>query len=597
MNSFFNPSVPMIPIPAVSIPSMPAVPVNPISAPAQSVSLEELVRTRRLVLDRSVFRQISKDETYRFFSSLSSLLARYHKRVLTLSETGQELEVLAAKNNDDTACVLAREQGLPWFNTLKEQGLMDVEPPIPIPAGRRFVPCDAAHLLRIENLLTHARSAGEPTAVLTRSRELAEDIEMLQRLRIIQDAVMKGAMRPIDVFLIQSGGVIKLYRPGMNAAPRLQNPVNPAQGIGRQPAAPASHPAKPNACVRKEPVLTDIPDEPLSLPSGIGEGSTLYMGENACTLGALIGQGSEANVYEVKGDDRLAAKIFFHMTKRKAEKLRLLCGRNIPGVVLPVRLLTKEKKGGAAIGYLMPRIHGAMSLADLFDENQRSMRKMERYFDRRQFVKVAGILVKLLCGVSQAGVFPTDLNPENILLMMDRDGYYGSEMVLIDADGFQVDASRFGGRGVIPGDGYTEDYWPLIPQMDSRTILKEEDFAYMAGELAFKTCMVGAHPFAGKPDERFENRSLFMLSRDGMFGYATKEIEATTAQPPEAFQRLWRYMAPQAQTLFAEMFCANSPRRVKGEKTALRELFQALDDYHRWINTQGVDPRAWEVHP
>lgn len=572
-----------------------------ISAP-EYVTLDTLVRNYRIVLDRQSFRLYSTQQTDSFFVTLCKLLRQYRKKAIAFSETLQELNALASKNSNEQACVLAREAGLRWFNQMTQQGLLDVEPPIPVPEGRSYVPSDAAHLLRMGNVLTHSRYAAQPTAYLTRDPMVAEDISTLMDLNTIRNAIRTGAMQPIHIFILKPNDVILPYQRG--AAQPVPS-VAPASPVRPAPAKtfPRQHTASPMRTVQapapapapRGPVLTNIPDETLPVPDDIREGSVLHAGSGTITLAALMGQGNEASVYHVKEDSSVVAKVFSQLTKRKAEKLRLLCSQQIPHLVMPTKVLTADS--GETVGYLMPKITNGISLADAFDEHVRRNNHLDAYFDRRQFVNVAVNLTSILRHAAGKGLIPTDLNPENILLLPDMDGYLCGDMVMIDVDSYQVDSSRFGGKGVIPGDGYTEEYWPPIPMMDSQTILTEADLVYMLGELAFKVCHCGVHPFAAKPDARFEYRSLAALSRQGMFGYDTDDIPGTTAQPMQEWTTLWSYTEPGAQRLFAELFCANSPRRTAGDRPSLQELCQAMAQYHRWLNTRGVDSMAWSVHP
>lgn len=607
--------------------------VNQLS-PRTVEMLTWLLKEKRVVLGPSVFRLLNVPLINAFFMGLFNLLKQLGCQVIVVEETMHELEHLASRQPVSDTVELARA-GLYWFKELERHRLLKVEPRLCFADNRPYnVHPNVATLFRLSQaMLLNREAGGAPFALITSSRDEAEDVSLLLSLNtVIKGLDYRGVSKP-ELFYVDKYGSVTPYKergvgaqepmprvnagmPADRARPVSHPPVAAAAGVhgshaprgvhaaGIQSRTP-SRPPQAQAQADRGPTfrgrLTDIPDEVIELKKLVTGAKLKSSDGGMITLGEYLDGGAEGSIYQVKDQPYQVAKVFERISKRKAEKIRRLQGKQISGVTMPLSVLTNSD--GQLCGYTMTKVDNAIPMTELFDKLRRSRKAPE--WNRKDFVDAARCIAQIGSELARAGILPTDGNMENILVCRDRDGYLnGARIVLIDVDAFQVDTAQVGNGpdvGVIPGDGFSDEILPLMDVMTTQTIYSESDYAYMLAIQTFMVLMGGIHPFQQMPDPRFPDRTLNQLSQQGLFPYGygmgAGAIAATMAKPLEQWSTRFSLMMPDAQKLFAEFFSVNSKRREAFRRPTIGELREVLSRYCGWVVSAGTDPRARELEP
>lgn len=253
-------------------------------------------------------------------------------------------------------------------------------------------------------------------------------------------------------------------------------------------------------------------------------------------LGRKIGGGGEGDVYAVTGRAELVAKIYAKPTREAADKLARMIdhppsGRRDAGghvnLAWPSELLYGAGRGGAPVGFLMPRVAGAAPLLEVFNPRLRARTLPD--FDRRYLLRTARNLAAVLATLHQAGYVVGDVNESNILVTPS------ALVTFIDCDSFQVHAPRAGGVVTYPCPvGKLEYTAPeLQGKVFSREVRRPEADRFALGVLIFQLLMEGRHPFAGTWTGSGEPPSVEEKIRRGCFPYADKPT-CPIAPPPQA---------------------------------------------------------------
>lgn len=254
------------------------------------------------------------------------------------------------------------------------------------------------------------------------------------------------------------------------------------------------------------------------------------------TLGRKIGGGGEGDVYAVTGRAELVAKIYAKPTREAADKLARMIdhppsGRRDAGghvnLAWPSELLYGAGHRAAPVGFLMPRVTGAVPLLEVF--NPRLRARTLPGFDRRYLFRTARNLAAVLATLHQAGYVVGDVNESNILVTPS------ALVTFIDCDSFQVQAPREGRVVTYPCPvGKLEYTAPeLQGKVFSREVRRPEADRFALGVLIFQLLMEGRHPFAGTWTGSGEPPSVEEKIRRGCFPYADRPT-FPIAPPPNA---------------------------------------------------------------
>lgn len=256
------------------------------------------------------------------------------------------------------------------------------------------------------------------------------------------------------------------------------------------------------------------------------QGKSLWLGES-------VGRGGEAIVYRVRGRTGWLAKIYESGPRPNyLDKLTWMVGhppenptRSIAhsSLAWPAGLLYDSKHKLA--GYLMPHIHAAVPLLDVFNPRRRLM-TLPR-FDRRYLHRTARNLSATIAALHQRGYVVGDLNESNVLVTP------AALISMIDTDSFQVPEKR--GNQIIyhPCPVGKLEYTPpeLHNQAIGSIVRQPEHDAFALGVLIFQLLMEGNHPFRARWLGNGDPPPIETRIAQGVFPYTT--IPNSLVQPPK----------------------------------------------------------------
>jgi DNA-binding helix-hairpin-helix protein with protein kinase domain len=262
-----------------------------------------------------------------------------------------------------------------------------------------------------------------------------------------------------------------------------------------------------------------------------------YTSDGPVTLGREIGEGGEAEVYEVAGRTDQLAKIYKQVPgDGMSDKLGWMLA-HVPedptrsqghtSLAWPLALLHDDKKAFA--GYLMNRIGGSVPLLNVF--NPRLREKTLPGFDRRYLHRTARNLATALESLHATDYVVGDLNESNILVTPT------ALVTLVDSDSFQVLRQNGAQLLIYPCRVGKPEYTPpeLQGRSFDRTQRSPEQDHFALAVLIFQLLMDGSHPFraqwlgAGDPPP-IEERI-----RQGCFPYMEKPpcpVQPAANTPP-----------------------------------------------------------------
>ena len=211
-----------------------------------------------------------------------------------------------------------------------------------------------------------------------------------------------------------------------------------------------------------------------------------------------IGQGGEARVYSVPGNNRLVAKLYHRPTPAHARKLRVMVSnppldpekaRGEVSIAWPLDLLKTTDSIGQTAGYLMHRVQDRFPIMDFY--NPATRRGKCALFNYQYLLRTARNLASTFAAIHAKGYVIGDVNESNVLVSQT------TLVTLVDTDSFQVKDPKNGDvfRCMVGKPEFTppELQDKSFPQIDR---LPEHDRFGLA-VLIFLLLMEGTHPFDG----------------------------------------------------------------------------------------------------
>lgn len=292
-------------------------------------------------------------------------------------------------------------------------------------------------------------------------------------------------------------------------------------------------------------------------------------------LGGAFNRGGEAEIWAIRREPHLVAKLYHNPTKAHEAKVAAMIAKPLQSgsrsptdlvqanghptlphqaVAWPLQILYQQKR---FVGYLMPRIHDSRPIFHYYNPARRA-RLPERYPWRYFLYRAAQNLAAAVELVHARGHVVGDLNESNVLVN-------GEALVtLVDTDSFQVERpmDSQGALGQLlqfaTGSqifrctvGKAEFTAPELQGVDFKTVdRRPEHDNFALAVLIFYLLMEGYHPFAGV---RNDNVSVGRVDlhgiKHGLFPYARNN---TVEPPPNAPIFMW--LDPGLQALFRRCF-------------------------------------------
>ncbi len=289
-------------------------------------------------------------------------------------------------------------------------------------------------------------------------------------------------------------------------------------------------------------------------------------------LGQSIGTGGEATVYQVANKPGLLAKIYLgHPRPGYNKKLAWMQhhppndptkSQNHASIAWPLELLYTNRR--KLVGYLMPYIHNAVHLLDVFNPRRREITLPG--FHQLYLHRTARNLATALAAIHHNNYIVGDLNESNVMVTPS------ALVTLIDTDSFQIKT----GSDLYPCPVGKPEYTP--PELQGQSFadtqrLPEHDCFGLA-ILTFQLLMNGNHPFRAQWLNSGEPPPIEERIRQGCFPYVDKPN--CPVAPPRHSPTL-EALHPGLAELFRQCFVDghSNPRQRPSAATWARALAEA----------------------
>ena len=251
-------------------------------------------------------------------------------------------------------------------------------------------------------------------------------------------------------------------------------------------------------------------------------------------LDRRIGGGGEAEVYQLRGQSKVLAKVY-RATPSADYRTKLEWMMQHPptlsrqtqhvAIAWPTGLLFDPTM--TLVGFLMPRVDVGFPLITAFNPRRRA--KALPRFDRRLAFQAAHNLAQIVGDLHAGGYVVGDLNESNVLVTEN------ARISLIDIDSFQVRIPTAGTivtyRSLVGKPEYTP---PELQGVNFRSVDRSyEHDRFALGVLIFQLLMEGNHPFSVRWQGRGDPPSLERAIREGMYPFAptTQPIQVPPGAP------------------------------------------------------------------
>lgn len=257
-----------------------------------------------------------------------------------------------------------------------------------------------------------------------------------------------------------------------------------------------------------------------------------------------VGSGGEAQIWGVRNQPHLVAKIYREPSPEREAKLIAML-TNTPSaqqaVAWPTALLYQNRKFA---GFFMQRVDGHLPIFSIY--NPVSRRRLRTSFHWRHFLHHTALnLSTVVASVHASGHVIGDLNESNVLV--DQRAL----VTLIDTDSFQICAPN--GRIFRSPVGKAEFTPPELQGVDFKRVDRTPAHDHFAlSVLLFLLLMEGVHPFAGIPTRAQPGGRVDLYGiQHGLFphhGSGARQVKPPPGAPP------LDTLHPQLQQLFVRSF-------------------------------------------
>ena len=306
------------------------------------------------------------------------------------------------------------------------------------------------------------------------------------------------------------------------------------------------------------------------------------------TLGPALASGSEGAIHPSTSHPGLVAKILHRqpLPSHVADKLTYMV-QNPPPVIAcsayrvawPASIITRPKRDGRPVGYLMSHIDQDRyrEIGAYFNpaRRRRRARLRGRPYTFLHLLAMAQNVAHAIAHVHAQGHLVADLNSRNVLAN-DR-----AQIALVDTDSFQIveaDTQRVHVSAVGTPEYTTPRMQGRILASKSRT---QDDDLFALAVLVYQLLFQGHHPFAGNyTREHTDINTLADRIRLGTFAHGPQT--KVTHRPVAATALIW------SDTPLKKQFQAAFRRR--GSRTSAQEWADAIQEASATLTTCSASP-------
>jgi len=269
-------------------------------------------------------------------------------------------------------------------------------------------------------------------------------------------------------------------------------------------------------------------------------------------LGEKLGQGGEASVYVLKGDARMAVKMFLPEKRAYYEPRLLEMIAHPPNdrtrylnpphisIAWAERMVYERSR---FVGYVMPLIENADDIFKLYSPKIR--RIAFPAFDWRLLHHVACNLAIAVNAYHAAGYVIGDLNAKNVKV------HKNAMITMVDTDSIQVTTAI--GQVLRCPVGVPEYTSPELQGIDFKTVDRDNYHdAFALSVMIFQLLMEGYHPFTGtliRPHNSVTDPANLYCIQKGIYPYAPNRIFTAPKFAPD-----YNILHPVVRSLFDRCF-------------------------------------------
>lgn len=423
------------------------------------------------------------------------------------------------------------------------------------PEKQNALPCGKS--LRDGDALFRYDFDGAALFVLTRN-EFRTRRANFNDTNTYNDATIREVAQDYDLILVTEDGGNKTLAEldGIRAtvwAPKNRNRRTPK--VVPESSTPSVRPFKRAISVAQ---VSDQVRQPQVTP---GEGNSVKLGPSgpSMTLSAQLGAGGEGQVFELKGDDRVA-KIYHgdQLTGNRIAKLELMASRAVSrnGICWPEKLVYTSD--GSPVGYVMQKAHGHPLQKSVFVKPLLSQRFPQ--WQRENLVNVCISFLEHMQYLHDLNVLVGDINPMNVLVDGD-----GTSVFIVDTDSFQVE-------GFPCPVGTVNFSPPHLQHKNFKTLLRtEDDELFAIATMLFMILVPGKPPYSQQGGESPEKNIL-----DANFPYPLGDDHKSKNVSPGPWRYIWSHLPYRLKELFHKAFREN-------QRIGISEWLDALRAYQNDI--------------
>ena len=293
----------------------------------------------------------------------------------------------------------------------------------------------------------------------------------------------------------------------------------------------------------------------------------------------LIGKGGEGAVFDVDGENDLAAKIYTdgkHLERR--EKIMTMVSaqfyKRSSFVAFPIDILLNER--GEFVGFTMRKVRGVKPIHDLYAPASRKVEFPKANF--RFLARTATNVARAIASVHQTGCVIGDINHSGFLVS-ER-----ATVTLIDADSFQIRAGTKVYRCRVGVGEYTP---PELQGIALDTVDREPAHdTFGLAVMVFQLLFMGRHPFAGRYGG-LGDMPIEKAIKEGRFAYSVQRRAETKMAPPP-FAPTLSDVTPELALAFERSFVSN-PAQFRNRPTAA-DWVNVLSRFETELIPCGINP-------